>query len=640
MASSRLSLLSDKDVRKVAAFDITDTLDLNDPRFGSTGSLSFECPTCGMYEDQCIGHHASVNLGCYIFHPLIYKDAQHIINSTCAKCKSKIMNVGNSKTNRCSVCQKLNFTNYVIKNVPKPKRGVTVVHAAMRADKESQQVYIYPEEVANILPRGYVISCVLVPPVHLRTPNDVEWSSDIQKLYEQLVQALRRDMDRASIAYIYARIVGSTKKEGIMDLISGKDGIFRKIMLGKRLESCARAVITPDPSILLDEVAVPKVIADSISLSICVTQQNMIHMKQLASEEKLWWHKSKTIVHPRHVINGMRFKRALTDGDLVLFNRQPSLSRSSILCFKTRIRTDDRNQTFGMNPQVVSPFNADFDGDEMNLFVNQSNDAEMLELCHVSQNVCIDGQTAIVPVQDVITGCYMMSLNDDPISDMLWQECLMDINHGMDTSTHRTTHGMLRACIPSYKGNVLTKQVLTKIVGDVGGEEALDMIYVLQAVVERWLMNEGLSVSLRHMMIAPEPYRDDDDPDTFRERCEGRINADMGNTQLLSMIRSGAKGSMMHASHISVALGQQYVNGREGEFCHNSYCTGLTPREFFGHQMAGREGVVSTGVLTSFTGYLNRKTSKIIADLKEQYNGTVGDNYCISSFTNYKHNLR
>ena len=152
MASSRLSLLSDEDVLKVAAFDITDTLDLNDPRFGSTGSLSFECPTCGMYEDQCIGHHASVNLGCYIFHPLIFKDAQRIINSTCAKCKSKIMNVGNSKTNRCSVCQKLNFTNYVIKNVPKPKRGVKVVHAAMRADKESQQVYIYPEEVANILP--------------------------------------------------------------------------------------------------------------------------------------------------------------------------------------------------------------------------------------------------------------------------------------------------------------------------------------------------------------------------------------------------------------------------------------------------------------------------------------------------------
>ena len=632
MASSRLSLLSDEDVRKVAAFDITDTLDLNDPRFGSTGSLSFECPTCGMYEDQCIGHHASVNLGCYIFHPLIYKDAQHIINSTCAECKSKIMQVGNSKTNRCSVCQNLNFTNYVIKNVTKPKRGVTFVHAAMRADKESQRVYIYPEDVANILPRGYVISCVLVPPVHLRTPNDVEWSSDIQKLYEQLVQALRRTNDSASIAYIYAKIVGSTKKEGIMDLISGKDGIFRKIMLGKRLESCARAVITPDPFLKLDEVAVPKVIADSISVSIRVSPLNRIHMKQLASEEKLWWHKSKTVVHPRHVINGMRFFRALTDGDLVLFNRQPSLSRSSLLCFKTRIRADDRNLTFGMNPQVVSPFNADFDGDEMNLFVNQSNDAEMLDLCHVSQNVRIDGQTAIVPVQDVITGCYMMSLHDDPISDMLWQECIMDIG---DINQHRTTHGLLRACIPSYKGDLLTKQVLTKIVGDVGGQEALDMIYGLQAVVERWLMEEGLSVSLRHMMIAPEPASDVD-PDIFRERCYGRIDADMGHTQLLSMIRSGAKGSMMHASHISVALGQQYVNGREGVFCQNSYCTGLTPREFFGHQMAGREGVVSTGVLTSFTGYLNRKTSKIIADLKEQYNGTVGDDYYISSFTNYK----
>lgn len=98
------------------------------------------------------------------------------------------------------------------------------------------------------------------------------------------------------------------------------------------------------------------------------------------------------------------------------------------------------------------------------------------------------------------------------------------------------------------------------------------------------------------------------------------------------MIESGAKGSEVHASHMAVAIGQQYIGGKEGVFCERPYSKGLTQREFFGHQMAAREGVVSTGVGTASTGYLNRRACKIIADLKLQYNGIVADGNLLSSF--------
>ena len=87
---------------------------------------------------------------------------------------------------------------------------------------------------------------------------------------------------------------------------------------------------------------------------------------------------------------------------------------------------------------------------------------------------------------------------------------------------------------------------------------------------------------------------------------------------------------------MAVSLGQQYILGKPGVFCENSYSSGLTPEEFFGHQMAAREGVVSTGVNSASTGYLNRRVCTILADVYKNSNDAIGDKYCISTFPQYK----
>ena len=632
LMASTIRLMSDDDVEAAAAFDITGTCDLYDPRFGSAGSVELECPTCGMKSDVCLGHHASLSLGTHMFHPLVYKKAEYALNNTCFACFEPLPTALRSKSRKCHACGTPSYGSYSI--------SIGNLEHALRRNND---VYVAAKHIpVGVLPKGYVVSKILVPPIHLRNTEDMEWSSDIQKLYEQLVHLIKNNKycgpndDKSksmTVSAMYTRIVGAAKKEGIIGVMSGKDGIFRKLMMGKRVESCARAVIVGDPHLELDEIAVPRYISDSIKKKILCTKFNIKLLKQLAIKQQLWWEGTDDGVDVGHVLTGMVYEKILQNSDLLLFNRQPSLSRYSLMCFRTKIRNDD-SSVFGMNPQVTAPFNADFDGDEMNAFFMEST-AEMLELCHLSKCV-VDrdkNKVMVVPVQDVVTGCYIMSMDDEPVSNDVWSDCVLLSNTSYADDSAKTTKSLLYMCIPGYDGRKLDKNALTEYVRDTDGQLALDMLQRLQLVVERWLSFRGLTVSLESVVAAPMERIRGETSDAFRERCHDHVLRELSSTDIMYIIESGAKGSVIHASHMAVALGQQYIKGREGIFCNSSYSRGLTPDEFYGHQMAAREGVVSTGVGTASTGYLNRKSCKVLADLRLQYNGTVADDFGISSFT-------
>ena len=110
---------------------------------------------------------------------------------------------------------------------------------------------------------------------------------------------------------------------------------------------------------------------------------------------------------------GDTVERHLVDGDVVLFNRQPSLHKLSIMAHRVRVRT---TRTFRLNECVCTPYNADFDGDEMNLHVPQTEEAraEALELMGVKHNLSTprNGEPIIAAIQDFITGAYLLSSKD------------------------------------------------------------------------------------------------------------------------------------------------------------------------------------------------------------------------------------
>ena len=630
-----LSLLTNQQIKTIAAFDITQSRDLHDSRFGNAGSTEILCPTCNMRGEECVGHHASLELGISMFHPLVYKEAQNILNSVCFGCANKLKKMSRAKAIKCPDCKLVNNGDYII-----------YAHDTSVAVRQSTREKRPANDIPyGILPEGYVISTILVPPIHLRTPEDLEWSTDVQKLYEQLIDVLKgkkttgRNRTNSSTSHssmicaAYSKIVGAHRKEGVIGMMSGKSGIFRELMIGKRVESSARAVITGDPYLQTNEVSVPQTISDGIRVKVTCGKYNIKYLRELADAGNLWWEGTNDVVALHNILYGMAFERKLQNGDLVMLNRQPSLSRLSLMCFKVVLKTDPSSNVLSINPQATAPFNADFDGDEMNTFF-MSNKVEMAELCQISND-------ELTPVQDVVTGCYMMSKTNVPVSLQLWSECTMYCTDSNTTPTlsglasgvksSQDTHGLLSMCITGYDGSVLNKKTLKSLLSD--GHMNL---YALQLIVLTWLSTHGLTVPFKSFNTSPAKIRRGETPDSFRERCLLYVKNVMSNNPdasgLMSMINSGAKGSAAHASHMALSLGQQYIGGKEGILCERPYSRGLTPKEFFGHQMAAREGVVSTGVSTANTGYLNRRACKIMADLKVQYNDTVADDVMISSF--------
>ncbi|TMW63060.1 hypothetical protein Poli38472_005678 [Pythium oligandrum] len=166
--------------------------------------------------------------------------------------------------------------------------------------------------------------------------------------------------------------------------LRGKEGRIRGNLMGKRVDFSARTVITADPNLEIDQVGVPRSIAMNLTVPERVTPFNMAYMHQLISNGPLEHPGAKYIIREdgnridlRYIKNksdlalkcGWIVERHLKDDDLVLFNRQPSLHKMSIMAH--RVKVFDWS-TFRLNLSVTAPYNADFDGDEMNLHVPQS----------------------------------------------------------------------------------------------------------------------------------------------------------------------------------------------------------------------------------------------------------------------------
>ena len=154
--------------------------------------------------------------------------------------------------------------------------------------------------------------------------------------------------------------------------------------MGKRVDFSARTVITPDPSLALDELGVPLSVATGMTIPETVTAQNIGKMRQLVSNGPSVWPGAKYIIRhddrhidlsmlrnrsDLHIEIGYRVERHLQDGDYVCLNRQPSLHKMSIMGHRVKVLPFS---TFRLNLSVTTPYNADFDGDEMNIHVPQS----------------------------------------------------------------------------------------------------------------------------------------------------------------------------------------------------------------------------------------------------------------------------
>ena len=216
--------------------------------------------------------------------------------------------------------------------------------------------------------------------------------------------------------------------------LKGKEGRFRGNLSGKRVDYSARTVISPDPNLDINQVGVPVHVATKLTVPDVVTPMNLEEMKRLVvngpnihpgalyvirpdqKRIRLEFVQDRSLV-AETIEPGFIIERHLKDGDIALFNRQPSLHRMSIMAHRVKVLP---YKTFRLHLTVCPPYNADFDGDEMNLHIPQSKEAqtEARMLMQVQDQILSPryGAPIIGAHKDFITGAYLLTQRDNMLT--------------------------------------------------------------------------------------------------------------------------------------------------------------------------------------------------------------------------------
>lgn len=216
--------------------------------------------------------------------------------------------------------------------------------------------------------------------------------------------------------------------KSIKQRLKSKEGRIRGNLMGKRVDFSARTVITPDPNLMIDEVGVPRSIAQNLTFPEIVTPFNLQEMRDLVAKGNNQYPGAKYIIrdngeridlrfHPKlsdlHLQVGYKVERHIKTGDIVVFNRQPTLHKMSMMGHRIKVLPWS---TFRLNLSVTTPYNADFDGDEMNLHVPQSLEtkAEIEQLAMVPRLIVTpqNNKPVMGIVQDTLCAVRKMTKRD------------------------------------------------------------------------------------------------------------------------------------------------------------------------------------------------------------------------------------
>jgi DNA-directed RNA polymerase beta' subunit len=262
--------------------------------------------------------------------------------------------------------------------------------------------------------------------------------SHLQPLAVQLIKVQEQwnHLQNIVTQYINSDMPGVSEKafaqrqyrRSLCQRLKGKQGRFRGNLSGKRVDFSGRTVISPDPNLGVHEVGIPIDVAKVMTYPARVFERNLEQMRALV-RRGADVHPGATHVRTDTGDRALRFAdrdrvaqslkpgdivmRHMQDGDVLLFNRQPSLHRVSIMAHMARVMP---GRTFRFNECACTPFNADFDGDEMNVHLPQTEEAraEARELMAVTANLITPrtGDVLVAATQDFLSCAFLLSRRD------------------------------------------------------------------------------------------------------------------------------------------------------------------------------------------------------------------------------------
>jgi DNA-directed RNA polymerase subunit A' len=252
----------------------------------------------------------------------------------------------------------------------------------------------------------------------------------------------------------------------IIQRLKGKKGRFRYNLTGKRVNHAARSIIVPDPYIDVSQLGIPQEAAKELTVPEFITEWNLATAKKLVKESdspvyiirpngsrrKVSEENREEILEELDV--GYRIERNIQDGDIVLFNRQPSLHRVSMMAHTAVIMP---GKVFRINPIVCPPYNADFDGDEMNCHIPQTEEgkaeAKRLMLARDQVISARFGAPIIAPEEDPVSGCFAMTM---PQTEFTKEEAMQMLYTIGMTTLPKADKGK------NYSGRLLFSQIIPK----------------------------------------------------------------------------------------------------------------------------------------------------------------------------------
>ncbi|UCG95006.1 MAG: DNA-directed RNA polymerase subunit A' [archaeon] len=441
-----------------------------DPRLGVVDP-GMRCRVCGGGVGTCFGHFGYIELARPVIHVRHVKTIYSLLRATCEECgrvletkeelkkkDSPLYDLYLAKRKKCPYCGAKQGSVRLNKpyNFTLDKKPLT----PLRIREWLEKITAKDLEILKIKggrPEWLVITLLPVPPVTVRpsiTLETGERSEDdlthklvdiirinqrlkdnitigapdfiIDDLWELLQYHASTFFDNNLSGVPQARHRSGRALRTLSQRLKGKEGRFRNNLSGKRVNFSSRTVISPDPNISINEVGIPEVVAKELTVPITVNDRNISFLRAMIRRGPSAIDGANYIIRPdgrkkkiteenaneiaEEIEKGYMVERHLKDGDIVIFNRQPSLHRMSVMAHRVKITPW---RTFTLNLCVCAPYNADFDGDEMNLHVPQSvealTEAESLMLVEKHIRSPRFGGPIIGCIQDHISGNYILT---------------------------------------------------------------------------------------------------------------------------------------------------------------------------------------------------------------------------------------
>ena len=635
------------------------------------------CRTCGGRLKECLGHPGMIELARPLIHIKYLPIIDLVLRSTCEACgkvlikdekdlsKDLIGRIKKAKDGKkCPHCG-------IIQEKVKLEKPTTFRSGRRRlfpSEIRERLVKVSDDDLKilginarTLRPEWSILTLLLVPSVTVRPSITLESGerseddlthklSDIIRSNQRLWENLNAGAPEVIIEDLWdllqyhvttffdnsiAKIPPARHRSGqplktITERIKGKEGRIRKNLAGKRVNYSARTVISPDPNLRINEVGIPFEVAKILTVAEKVTSINMKRMKALVSSTEYPGAnyilrvdgKRKRIVDElrdelvEEIEPGYTVERHLVDGDIVLFNRHPSLHRASLMAHFVKVIP---GKTFRIHPAACAPYGADFDGDEMNVHAPQTEEAraEAEVLLNVNANLFSpkNNMNFLGTVKDAVSGNFMLGeaeLSREDVTQLLYEvgveiPNLNKVNSGKDVLEKILPKAISgrnfdATNFKTGKGDVL--RVADKVLGR---EEAVELLRQMFSLGTTFLSRTGFTLSAEDLDVPAsvkdktakiiekaedktakiiESYYDKTmellPGKTAEETRENKIlgvlnetRTDIGDAvqegfpkdNLASkMIGSGAGGSMLNITQMACSVGQQVLHGRRIDF--------------------------------------------------------------------------